>query len=117
MFLFLTVFVFYSNAAFPNSWSNRLVILSGWLAFLLVHAYYSGALTMFLSSESAPPFERAWDGLKLYPEWKMVSYPGGEIVIQPLGMTWLLQFPRAKIFIATLIYLAKIRAGYACCVA
>lgn len=83
--LFLVPYAFYFNATMPKIWSNRLVVLSGWLAFLLVHAYYSGALTMFLSSESAPPFEKAWDGLKLYPEWKMVSYPGAEIVIQPLG--------------------------------
>ncbi len=47
-------------------------LATGWTFFLLVQAFYAGALTMFFSSSTDIPFSSAREGLLLYPRWKMV---------------------------------------------
>ncbi len=51
--------------------SHRIVILTSWMFFLLINAYYSGALTMFFSAAPVRPFNTIREGLLKYPEWKM----------------------------------------------
>ena len=43
------------------------------ITFLLVHAFYGGAMTTFFSSGVRPPFETLQQGLSMYPSWKMAS--------------------------------------------
>ena len=44
----------------------------GWIMFLLVQIYYSGALTMFFTSETPLPFETTKEVIRSHPDWKMV---------------------------------------------
>ena len=71
----------------PNSSSSSIsfVSCSGWTFFLLVNAFYGGALTMFFTSEPRPPFETTREGLGLFPDWKMIMFSGNEINIQSLA--------------------------------
>ena len=56
-----------------ESWySCRVAVITGWLLFNLVNAYYNGALTMFLASAKEIEIPTLEEGLALYPNWKMV---------------------------------------------
>lgn len=65
--------------------SSRIVVITAWISFVLVHSFYSGALTMFLSSDQTLPFSSAAEGLLLYPKWKLVTFPGSDIVLEIKG--------------------------------
>ena len=74
----------------------------GWLLFLLVNAYYGGALTMFFSSSPIFPFRTMkqvvltdyfvekyfklfcfiYQALALYPKWKMILTEGDQLSIE-----------------------------------
>ena len=66
--------------------SSRIVVITAWISFVLVHSFYSGALTMFLSSEQTLPFSGAVEGLRLYPKWKLVTFPGSDAVLEIKGL-------------------------------
>ena len=51
--------------------------------FLLIEAFYSGALTMFFSTSNFQPFESLRQGLALYPSWKMLFTTDEIILVQP----------------------------------
>ena len=53
--------------------SGRIVILSSWIFFLLVNAFYGGALTMFFASRSGLPFENVEEAMSMWSRWKMVA--------------------------------------------
>ena len=61
--------------------SGRVVETSGWLLFLLLQAYYSGALTMFLASAPGQPFHTVEEGLAS-PDWDMIILQGEENFVQ-----------------------------------
>lgn len=52
--------------------SYRIGALAGWVFFILVNTFFSGALTMFFTSAPRIPFNSMRQGLLLYPEWKMI---------------------------------------------
>ena len=54
----------------------RCIQLSAWILFIVVNAYYGGALTMFFLSHSKVPFSNIQEALK-YSEWK-VTFQNGE---------------------------------------
>ena len=56
-----------------RTWSVRIVTISGWIFFLLVHAFYSGALTMFFSVSSVVPFQTIEDGVQNHPGWNLFT--------------------------------------------
>ena len=60
----------------------RIVIFIIWTFFLLLNVFYGGALTMFFTIKSAPPFTTVQQGLG-NSEWKMIMVHGTEIWIQP----------------------------------
>jgi hypothetical protein len=62
--------------------ANKIVLTSGWFFFVLINAYYGGALTMFFVSEITLPFNTIRDVLKAYPDWKMVHVKGSESMFQ-----------------------------------
>ena len=68
-----------------ESLSGKCASFSSWSFFLLINAFYGGALTMFFSSEPRPPFETTREGLGLYPDWQMIMFFGNEINIQSLA--------------------------------
>ena len=46
--------------------------------FVLINAYYGGALTMFFVSEISLPFQTIEDVLKLFPSWNLVFLDGND---------------------------------------
>ena len=50
----------------------------GWSFFVLINAYYGGALTMFFASEVGLPFETMRDVLKAVPTWTLLHLSGSE---------------------------------------
>ena len=59
-----------------DNWSRRITVASAWFAFLLFSAYFSGAMTMFLTTEDSRPFQSVREGMRMWPEWKMVIHHG-----------------------------------------
>ena len=55
---------------------------SSWTFFLLLNAYYGGALTMFFVSEIPIPFNDIYDVMKAYPTWKLRMRAGNEALFQ-----------------------------------
>ncbi len=49
-----------------------------WYFFVLLNAYYGGALTMFFTSTITIPFESVFDVLRAHPNWKMIYQSGEE---------------------------------------
>jgi hypothetical protein len=56
--------------------ATRILAFISWTFMLLVNSYYGGALTMFFTSAAALPFTTVAEGLKMYPDWKMVTIAG-----------------------------------------
>ncbi len=59
--------------------SRRLTTVSVWYFFVLVNAYYGGALTMFFSTSPTIPFETIVDVFRAHPDWTLLFQRGGEI--------------------------------------
>ena len=64
---------------FGKTSAQKLMALIGWILFVLVNAWYSGALTMFFTSEITIPFESIYDVMKAYPDWKLMTRPAYDI--------------------------------------
>ena len=50
----------------------------GWLFFVLINAFYGGALTMFFVSEVTLPFNTLRDALRVFPSWKIIYQSGND---------------------------------------
>ena len=64
----LIPFCFFDKAL--ASTSSKISLASGWCCYVILSAYYGGALTMFFASQSELPFDTIQEAIK--------SYPGGE---------------------------------------
>ena len=68
---------------FIKDWDNMSAIsiikLSLWFCFVLINAYYGGAMTMFFANEHVPPFENLRDVLRAFPKWNLIFTSGHEI--------------------------------------
>lgn len=62
--------------------SYMIASLSSWLFFVLIQAYYGGALTMFFTSEIPIPFNNIYDVMKDYPTWNLRMRAGNEALFQ-----------------------------------
>ena len=49
----------------------KITSTTAWIFFVLLNAYYGGALTMFFTSEAPIPFNTIEDVMKSYPAWKL----------------------------------------------
>ena len=58
--------------------SNNLIEFSIWFFFVLINAYYGGALTMFFVSEVTIPFNTITDVLTIFPTWNLVFIDGNQ---------------------------------------
>ena len=56
--------------------SYMITSFSSWTFFVLLNAYYGGALTMFFVSEPTLPFNTLRDVLKAFPSWNFVFIDG-----------------------------------------
>ena len=52
--------------------SNQISTFSFWFLFVLLNAFYGGALTMFFVAELSIPFNSVRDVLIKFPEWKLI---------------------------------------------
>ena len=55
---------------------------STWFFFVLLNAFYGGALTMFFVSEIPVPFISVEDVMKAYPSWKLKMMNGNDVHFQ-----------------------------------
>jgi len=102
---FSLLLVPYLNRLFPflsskeNLTSTRIAVISIWLFFVLVNAYYGGALTMFFSTPPDPPFTTIEEGLES-PDWDLILQTGSGMKIEievllcvrPLTLHYLYKF-------------------------
>ena len=54
----------------------------GWMFFVLVNAFYGGALTMFFTSELSLPFNSIEDVMRAYPAFKLKMMAGNDVHFQ-----------------------------------
>ena len=59
--------------------SLRMVRSAGWYFMMLLEIYYSGALTMFFSTEITVPFETMRQVMRAYPDWKLQMMHGMQV--------------------------------------
>ena len=62
--------------------SYMLTSTSAWFFFVLLNAFYGGALTMFFSSEIRVPFNTIEDVMKAFPTWKLLMMNGNDVFFQ-----------------------------------
>ena len=75
--IFLTIpHIFLSD--YESTYANKISVSCLWFFFVLINAYYGGALTMFFVSEISLPFQTMEDVLKLFPSWNLVFLDGND---------------------------------------
>ena len=84
-FLFITACCFATIThnlikGYENMTSNQIVMVSFWGLFVLIYAFYGGALTMFFVTELSIPFNSPRDVLKKFPEWKLILREGNRFI-------------------------------------
>ena len=62
--------------------SVNISVFSVWMFFVLINAYYGGALTMFFTSEITIPFNSIEDVMREYPDWKLKMMNGNDVHFQ-----------------------------------
>ncbi len=50
--------------------------VTSWYFFVLLNAFYGGALTMFFITEETGPFDTVNDAIRAYPDWKLLIREG-----------------------------------------
>ena len=88
---------------FALIFSYMITSFSSWTFFVLLNAYYGGALTMFFTSEVTIPFNNIYDVMKAYPTWKLKMRAGEEVRYQYKGLAIfkeiiILRYPSPKTF-------------------
>ena len=68
-----------------------MTVTTAWFFFVLINAWYSGAMTMFFSSEITLPFNTIQDVMRAYPDWKLKMMHGNQVnfVYQALNVSHL----------------------------
>ena len=69
-------FAFFKS--YENSAAMKIVAFTGWTFFVLINAYYGGALTMFFVSEITLPFNTLRDALRVFPQWNLIYQSGND---------------------------------------
>ena len=59
--------------------SHRIMAFSIWTFFVVINAYYGGALTMFFTGTVTVDFETRRDVIQAYPDWNLIFKDGSEI--------------------------------------
>ena len=61
-----------------NNHAPDVIAFFGWMFFLLINAYYGGALTMFFSTAPSIPFSTFHEALQAHPTWRWIIEAGYE---------------------------------------
>jgi hypothetical protein len=59
---------------------HQMMVMVTWFFFVLLNAFYGGALTMFFTSVVNIPFENIRDVMRAYPSWKLMMQAGNEVL-------------------------------------
>ena len=59
--------------------SQRVMAFSIWTFFVVINAYYGGALTMFFTGTVSVNFETRRDVIQAYPDWNLIFKNGSDI--------------------------------------
>ena len=59
--------------------SHKIMAFSIWTFFVVINAYYGGALTMFFTGTITADFETRRDVIQAYPDWNLIFKDGSEI--------------------------------------
>ena len=79
LLIFITIVVPYTFLSYyEGTESFKLASVFSWLFFLLINAYYGGALTMFFIGELTLPFNSIEDVMRSYPDWNLKFKPGND---------------------------------------
>ncbi len=57
----------------------QIAVMIIWYFFVLLNAFYGGALTMFFTSVASIPFENIRDVIRAYPDWKLMMIKGNDV--------------------------------------
>ena len=60
----------------------NMMAFTSWMFFVLINAFYGGALTMFFTSELTIPFNSIEDVMRAYPSWKLKMMTGNDVHFQ-----------------------------------
>ena len=69
---FILLFLIHKLEDYDLKNSVIVIELVAWFLFILLYAYYGGALTMYFSVEPVLPFETTEDVLLAMPDWKLL---------------------------------------------
>ena len=70
----------YGDDDFLRSSNGQFLLsITIWYFFVILNAYYSGALTMFFTTKNSIAFEGLNDVLKAFPNWKLIFQEGSEV--------------------------------------
>ena len=72
-------------AGINNKGFQAVVEWTGWSLFVVLHAYYGGAMVMFFSVDSGLPFDSINDVMLAAPKWKIYILSGSEVMLQNAG--------------------------------
>ncbi len=75
-FALFCLFLKWTQPKVQESDGFKIMTISIWYFYVLVSAYYSGALTMFFLAEDPIPFTSIRDVVKAYPEWNLIVREG-----------------------------------------
>ena len=67
---------------YANTSAFSIITTAGWFFFVLINAYYGGALTMFFTSEIRVPFTSIEDVMRAYPNWQLKMMSGNDVHFQ-----------------------------------
>ncbi len=100
MFLLIMIFVLASRELGGRlNASHKLTLVMGGVCCTILLSFYGGAQTMFLASETQPPFDTILEGLKYHQDWEFILPYGDENIFINLfahlfndpGMEWAFQ--------------------------
>ncbi len=72
----------YLSQKVENDSSRKITVFFSWFFFVLINAFYGGALTMFFTSEPTLPFTNLQQVLKALPDWTLVHMKGNDALFQ-----------------------------------
>ena len=85
----VTVIPYSLVAQYDQTDGCTMTVTTAWFFFVLINAWYSGAMTMFFSSEITLPFNTIQDVMRAYPNWKLKMMHGNQVnfVYQALNVS------------------------------
>ena len=86
VFITVSLAAMFAISGFKDTTGLQVARISAWMFFVVLEAYYEGALTMFFSSEFTVPFETQRDVIRAYPRYKLMMQDGNDIRFETLAL-------------------------------